>query len=278
MTTERKKFGEILVANGTISQKTLLRALERAQLGRKRIGETLEEMGVATGDEIAATLAEQFRCKIARNFAGYSYAAELLKIISVDTVTQHFLFPLRLDKNNLYLAMADPTATKIVSNIAKNNDLTIIPYIASRGDIVAAIKKHYLSQESNSDKRPTVLVVEDNLLLATELGAVLTREGYRVVAARDGIEAFRKAVAESPDVIVTDKEMPILDGYRLFDSLKAHPETTRIPVLLLTSSQNGNEESDAFAKGFFDFIAKPVKEVTLVTRVKRALQHFPGAR
>ena len=68
--------------------------------------------------------------------------------------------------------------------------------------------------------------------------------------------------------------MPIFDGYKLLDSLKSLPETMRIPVILLTSSLNDTEESDAFKKGFFDFIAKPAKDVTLIARIKRALETF----
>jgi CheY-like chemotaxis protein len=278
MTTERRKFGAILVANGTITEKTLQRALEKAQRENKKIGETLESMGVATGEETAATLAEQFRCKIVRNFADYSYSPELLRLISPDTATRHFLFPLKLDKKNLYLAMADPTDTKIVCNIASNNDVTVIPFIASRSDIIAAVNKHYLDKQDLSDRRPIVLLAEDNSVTSSELEKVLSKVGYRVVVAKDGIQAFKMAISEAPEVILTDKEMPVFNGYQLLDSLKSLPETARIPVLLITASQNGGEESEAFQRGFFDYLAKPITEVTLISRVKRAQQHFAGLR
>jgi CheY-like chemotaxis protein len=276
MTTEKRKFGEILVANGTISEKTLERALERALKEKVRIGETLEGMGVATGEEIASVLAEQFRCKTVRKFAEYSYSPSLLRMVSVDTATRYLLFPLKLEKNNLYLAMSDPTDTKIVSNLAKNHEVTIIPFIATRSDILAAINKHYLGKTGLPDKRQTVLIVDDNPALNSELEQVLSREGYRVVAAKDGIEAFKKAISETPGVIVTDKEMPIFGGYKLLESLKSLPETRRIPVILLTASPGSLEESEAFEKGFFDFMARPVPNVTLVTRIKRALLSSQG--
>jgi CheY-like chemotaxis protein len=53
-----------------------------------------------------------------------------------------------------------------------------------------------------------------------------------------------------------------------------YPETRRIPVLLLTASLNGEEEAEAFKKGFFDFMAKPVRDITFITRIKRAVQAF----
>ncbi len=278
MMTDKKMIGEILVANGTISAKTLQRALEKSKKERKKIGVALEDMEVVTGEEIAEALAVQFRYKIIRNIAGYSFPPDLLNMISADIAMRYLLFPLKREQNRLCLAMADPTETTIVSNIAKNNDLVIIPFIATSGDIIAAINKHYLGKDTVSDERKTVLVVEDSPLISSELEHLLSREGYRVLSAKDGIEAFKKAISEAPDVILTDKEMPGFDGYRLLESLKSLPETRRIPVLLLTASLNSEEEADAFSKGFFDFMAKPVKDVTLVTRVKRAIQTFEGMR
>jgi CheY-like chemotaxis protein len=279
MTTAKRKIGEILVGNGTISEKTLQRALQRAERENRKIGLTLEEMGVATFEEIAEALAEQFKCRVIRNIASYSFSPDLLKMIPIDTATRYLIFPLKKEQNTLCLAIADPTETRIVSNIAKNNDLTVIPFLATRKDIIAAINKHYLGKESSTlDKRKTVLVVEDSPVISSELEALLSKEGYRVLCAKDGIEGFQKAITEVPDVILTDKEMPRFDGYRLLESLRSLPETSRIPVLLHTASLNSNEEAEAFRKGFFDFMAKPVKDITLITRIKRAIQAFEVPR
>ena len=278
MTTSRMKFGEILVANGIITEKTLQRALEKAKREKKKIGVILEEMGVATGEEIAGALADQYNCKTVINFADYSYPPELLAMITVDVATQYALFPLKLADNRLCLAIADPTDTKIVSNLALNKGLTIVPFIATRADIKAAIDKHYLRKEGGSDRRKTVLIVEDNHVISANFEKVLLQAGYRVAVAKDGMDAFRKAIGERPDVIVTDKEMPIFDGYKLLNSLRLLPETMRIPVILLTASLRETEESEAFEKGFFDYIAKPVTDITLLSRIKRALQVHEGGR
>ena len=274
MMENRKPIGEMLIENGTICLKTLERALERGRKEHKKVGLILEEMGVATGEEIADVLAQQFGYSRAANIAGYTYTKEILDLVSVEIAMRYLLFPLRREENKLYLAVADPTDTKIVSNMAQNNNLVIIPMIATRADILAAISKHYLGKESLSDKRKTVLIVDDSPLVISEIEQVLSREGYRVETAKDGIEAFKRAIAENPQVIVTDKEMPGLSGYRLVDALKSLPETCNIPVILHTSSLDSEEEADAYRKGFFDFMAKPVKEVTLITRVKRAVDMF----
>lgn len=119
MTAGKKKIGELLVENGTISRKTLQRGLEKSKKENKKIGVALEDMGVATGEEIAQALADQFGCEIVRDIAKYSFPPELLKIIPVDMAIRCFLFPLKRQGNKLCLAMADSTDTRIVSNLAK---------------------------------------------------------------------------------------------------------------------------------------------------------------
>ena len=274
MMENRKQIGELLIENGTISPKTLERALERGRKEHKKVGLILEEMGVATGEEIADVLAQQFGYRRAANIAGYTYTKELLDLVSVDIAMRHLLFPLRREDDKFYLAVADPTDTKIVSNMAQNYSLVIVPMIATRTDILAAISKHYLGKEALSDRRKIVLIVDDSPLVISEIEQVLSREGYRVESAKDGIDAFKRAIAETPHAIVTDKEMPGLSGYRLVDALKSLPETCNIPVILHTASLDSEEEADAYRKGFFDFMAKPVKEITLITRVKRAVDMF----
>ena len=153
-------------------------------------------------------LARQFGYRRIANIDGYTFAKELLDLVTVDTAMRYLLFSLRRDENKLYLAMADPTDTKIVSNLAQNTNLVLIPYIATRANILAAISKHYLGRETFGEKRKTVLIVDDSPLVVSEIEQVLIREGYRVESAKDGIDAFKRAIADISSVIVTDKEMP----------------------------------------------------------------------
>lgn len=273
--SERKRLGEIFVGTGLITETTLQRALVRAKRLNKKLGFVLEDMEIITGRELAEALACQYGCKTAANFARYTFPPGLLRLIPADVAMQNLLFPLKSENGKLALAMSDPTETRIVANIAANNGLSIVPFIATRKDIIAAINRHYLGRDTNSAKTRTVLIVEDNKVISTMLSNILAREKYRVVLAEDGMEAYREAVADPPHVIVTDKELPKLDGYGLFDALKNQPETRHVPIILLTGNSDGDEEARAFEKGFFDFLAKPVREATLVTRVKRAFNSIP---
>ena len=270
---KRKKLGEIFVENGILSDKTVERMLLASKRLHKRFGTVLEELGLVTGEELAQALAPQYACRVASNFAGYCFSPELLNTIPVDVAMQNYIFPLKLDNKRLALAMADPTETRVVRNISANHGFTITPFIATRKEIYAAICRNYLHKEVCCSTAQTVLVVEDDKLIGTMFADFLKKHGYRVVLAADGLEAYKAVLTEKPQVVITDLVMPKLDGYGLFDALRSVPELSRIPVILVTSSMRPDDEMKAFERGFFDFIEKPVKEASLITRVKRALQY-----
>jgi CheY-like chemotaxis protein len=271
---KRKRLGEIFVENGTLTEKTVQRMLAVSKRLNKRFGILLEELELIDGNELAAALATQYGCRVASNFAGFAFAPELLNLVPVDVAMQNHIFPLKLDNNRLALAMADPTESRIVKNLAANKGLTIVPFIATRTEIYAAICKHYLHKDVSESGASTVLVVEDDKLIGTMFGDFLAKHGYRVIFAADGIEAYKAVLTEKPHVVLTDLNMPKLDGYGLFDALRCIPELSTIPVILISTPLNPDEEAKAFERGFFDFIAKPVREGTLITRVKRALLFY----
>jgi CheY-like chemotaxis protein len=272
---KRKKIGQILVETGVITAKTVERVMTRAQKLGKRVGTLLEEMELITGEELAAALAIQYGCKVVRNLPNQPIQAEILQLVPVGVAMQNMIFPLKREKNLLAMAMADPTDTRIINNIEADNGLKIVPFIATKQDIHAAICLHYLGKKPSTPSAKTVLVVEDDKMIQAMFGNILSKNGYRVEAALDGMEAFKSVIAEKPHVIITDKEMPKLDGYAFLESLKNVPETRSIPVILVTGKiLNAEEEAKVFDRGFFDFIPKPVSEVTLLARVKRAFQVY----
>ncbi|HET6418856.1 MAG TPA: response regulator [Geobacteraceae bacterium] len=274
MGNQRKLLGQILKEKGIISEKTLQRTLARAKRFNKRLGTMLEETELITGEELANALAVQYGFRVVSNFAAHQFPPELLAMIPADVAMENMLFPLKIEGDRLALAMADPTNTRIVSNIAANNGLKIVPFISTRKEIIAAISIHYLGKDPAAPQDKTILLVDVDNLLCTMLGHILSKEGYHIISANDGMEAYKSAVSDSPQVIIVDRKIPKLDGYGLFDALKNIPETRPIPIILMTDCTDAEEEARAFEKGFFDFLTKPIKDVTLTTRVKRAFQYY----
>lgn len=274
---QRKLIGEIFVEQNILSPKTVERILAIAKRTNRRLGAVLEEMELITSEELASALAIQYKCKTVFNFAGYSFPPQLLNIITGEVALENQIFPLKLDSGRLALAMADPTITRIVDNIAVNNNLTILPYIASRKEINIAVCKHYFGMDVVEPSKKSVLIIEDDKLILTMLTHVLSGD-YQVYTAMDGLQGYKEMLSKKPHVILTDKEMPKLDGYGFLDALMNSPESKHIPVILISGTTSAEVEAEAFAKGFFDFISKPVKELTLQTRVKRAFDYCEKQR
>lgn len=269
----RKLIGEILVEEQILTAKVVDRVLARAIKSNKKLGMMLEEMGLVTPEELTNALAKQFGLKVVKNLSRFQIPAGTLSLVAADVAVQHLILPLKMENGWLALAFADPTNTRIIQNLSVNSGLKIAPHLAARTDLSAAISKNYLGVAESSNSRKAVLVVEDDKLVQERLKETLERKGYNVFVASDGIEAYRVLLMEKPQVVLTDKEMPKMNGYGLLSAMKNIPELKRIPAILLTARMTDEEESGAFDKGFFDYILKPVKDNTLVTRVKRAM-HF----
>ncbi len=264
-----KKLGEIFLEQNIVSAKTVERVIALSKSLNKRFGTVLEEMGLITGEELAYALAKQYNCKMISNFANGSFSPQVLAIIPAEVALQNLLFPLKREGDKLAMAMADPTNAKVVGNIAANNNLTIVPFVATCKEINAAICKNYFGTETQEPTRKTVLVVDDDKMALDMISKILGRE-YLVYTAVDGMEAYKEALSKRPHVILTDKEMPKFDGYRLINSLKNLPETKTIPTILISATSSIEEELKAFEAGFFDFIQKPINPPVLLARVKRA--------
>jgi twitching motility two-component system response regulator PilH len=103
----------------------------------------------------------------------------------------------------------------------------------------------------------TILVVDDVQTDRELIGMVVTRAGHRVAYAADGDEAIAKAKELRPSLIFLDVVMPVMDGFAACRQLTKDPETSAIPIVLVTSKSN---ESDVFwgkKQGAADYVAKP---------------------
>ena len=89
--------------------------------------------------------------------------------------------------------------------------------------------------------RPRVLIVDDSPVALSFLRAVF-QSTYDVDTAVDGEDAMQKTLAQAPDLVVTDSLMPNVDGFELIARLREHPPTATIPIVMLTSSEAGDEE------------------------------------
>ncbi len=117
----------------------------------------------------------------------------------------------------------------------------------------------------------TVLVVDDDPVILKLLEVNFEMEGFSVVVAHDGEEGIAVARSDHPDVIVSDIMMPKKSGLELVVELKADPDTTEIPILLLSAKAQNADVRTGLESGADDYITKPFEPLELVERVNRLL-------
>ena len=116
-----------------------------------------------------------------------------------------------------------------------------------------------------------VLVVDDEDDVVQFIQNVLTTEGFEVVTAYDGLGAIDAAVAEKPDVIILDIMMPVMDGYEVCAKLRASEQTSRIPILCLSSAYTTSAVRQSREMGAQGYIVKPFAPADLVNEIRRVL-------
>jgi len=114
----------------------------------------------------------------------------------------------------------------------------------------------------------TVLVVDDEPAVHDVVSAALTREGHRLVHARDGAGALQMMRQSPPDVILLDVLMPKVDGWSVLGTVKSDPALQHIPVIMLT---NVDDRELGYSMGASDFMTKPIERARLVALVGKYL-------
>ncbi|SEA53312.1 Type II secretion system (T2SS), protein E, N-terminal domain [Desulfuromusa kysingii] len=270
----RKKMGEILLEGDVISQDQLEQALLRQKGSRKPLGKILEDMQVILEEDIAKALSTQFNFPYVKNFTRHRFSQQVLDKIDTETALTHLVFPLKVEKKTLYLAMSNPLDMSLQSDLAFKLAMRISPCVATPDEIKSAIKKHYLTEvpATQNDTSVNILLVDSQEIVLHAAEAALKREGFTIFTAPNGAEGLKIASQLHPHLIITDVVMPRMNGIEMFKALQANGEIDDIPVIALSAKTAAEDEYKLLEMGFFDFIAKPVNPIRLLARVKRALR------
>jgi CheY-like chemotaxis protein len=118
---------------------------------------------------------------------------------------------------------------------------------------------------------PRVLLVEDQELNRDMLSRRLKKRGYEVSIAVDGAEGLEKARAESPELILMDMSLPVIDGWEATRQLKADEATRGIPVVALTAHAMNSDREKALEAGCDAYETKPVELPRLLETMEKLL-------
>jgi two-component system chemotaxis response regulator CheY len=117
------------------------------------------------------------------------------------------------------------------------------------------------------------LVVDDSVALRRSVMYALQRLGEVVcIEANDGAEAIKKLAGDSFDIVLTDINMPLLDGLKLISHIRADPETAGLPIVVITTDSAEADRERALKLGANEYLVKPVKAQDVLDAVQRLLE------
>lgn len=113
-----------------------------------------------------------------------------------------------------------------------------------------------------------ILIVDDDKTTRKLLSFYLKGSGFEVVTAENGLDALEKLGMNDINLVMTDLNMPYMDGIELVKTLKADPNLAQIPIIMVTTEADINEQNRAFAAGANAYITKPVTADIIAQKIK----------
>jgi chemosensory pili system protein ChpA (sensor histidine kinase/response regulator) len=118
----------------------------------------------------------------------------------------------------------------------------------------------------------TVMVVDDSVTVRKVTGRFLEREGFRVITAKDGVEALQLLQDHIPDVMLLDIEMPRMDGFEVAKNIRTSSRLRDIPIIMITSRTGEKHRDHAFELGVNKYMGKPYQEDLLLSNIKELIK------
>jgi chemosensory pili system protein ChpA (sensor histidine kinase/response regulator) len=128
----------------------------------------------------------------------------------------------------------------------------------------------------NGEERPRILLVDDSVSIRKFVGLMLEKAGFDVLTAVDGQDAIQQLSEQTVDAVITDLEMPRMNGYALIEDLRRRTATREVPVIVLTTRAGAKHVSLARRLGVRHYVAKPVEEQSF-TQLVRSVTTAPEA-
>ena len=227
------------------------------------------------------------------------FLSELLGDSSVSPVTQQYspLLILRSGDRRVAVHVDEVVGNRevVVKNIGPQ--LARMPGVAGAtvlgsGDIVLILDPVPLAQRLMDAERsapgteqavqaqrgqPIVMVVDDSLTVRRVTQRFLTREGYQVMLAKDGVDALEQLQTVTPDLMLVDIEMPRMDGFDLTRNVRDDVRTRHIPIIMITSRTATKHRNYAMELGVNEYLGKPYQEADLLKFVSAFTQQTVAA-
>ena len=118
-----------------------------------------------------------------------------------------------------------------------------------------------------------ILVIEDDDIMLKAIRNILGKDGYNIITAKDGKEAFDKLENENYDVVVTDLMMPYANGLEVVSRLRSDETKRHVGIIVISSVGNEETITEAFRLGADDYLKKPIMAGELLIRIRKLLSN-----
>ena len=119
---------------------------------------------------------------------------------------------------------------------------------------------------------PKILIVDDNVISIKSLVTILSSSGYETETANEGMEALDKFLRQKPDLVITDLEMPVMDGFALARLIRGDKSSAHIPIIFISAASDISSKLKAMETGGNDYITRPFNGDELLYKVKAMLR------
>lgn len=218
-----------------------------ANVGNRQVGLVVEE--VLGKDEIVVKSLGEYLRRV-KLFSGTTIAPDgsLILLIDLNRMVAN-------EPNERRPVQASPSAARIFAPGSA---------AVARGTIPA-------NAIDRVEQERVIVVVDDSISVRKFVGRMLEKNGYRVKLAADGLEAAELVSLHGCHLVITDLEMPRMNGYELMAQLRQSPTTRRIPVMVVTSRAGAKHRDRAMREGATAFLTKPVQEEQLLAAVEELM-------
>ena len=185
-----------------------------------------------------------------------------------------------LDANELVTRPAGRHLKRIpgVAGIGLLGNGSVIPLL-DLAELARSPRDHALRaaaearSQARTQRRSRVLVVDDSMSVRRAVATLLEDQGYEIVQARDGLEAVKSMESARPDLLLTDLEMPNMNGLELTAHMRSRPELANLPVIMITSRSMDKHRRQALTSGVDVYLTKPYSDQELLQHVATALSN-----
>jgi chemosensory pili system protein ChpA (sensor histidine kinase/response regulator) len=157
----------------------------------------------------------------------------------------------------------------IGSTIASNGNASLVIDPSRVARTLRSISAGKITGIADQKKAPLILVVDDSTTVRKVTARMLKREGYRHLEAENGMKALEMLQGELPDVILMDIEMPVMNGYDASQAIRATPQTSSIPIIMITSRAGESHRRRAMEIGVNEYLGKPYNENDLIGLIRK---------